>query len=130
MDGSSYEAGLRRLNDELLRSAAESVLILDDFHHITEPSILASLSDFLEQLPCHLHLLIMTRTMPGLSLAGLRARQEIGMIGVSDLKFTASEVCSYYCKRLDTLLSEKEASQILAQTDGSAANLRLRNVMP
>lgn len=128
MDGSSHDAVLHRLNAELLRPAAESVLILDDFHYITEPSILASLSDFLEQLPCHLHLLIVTRTMPGLSLAGLRARQEIGIIGANDLKFTVSEVSSLYCKRQEMLLPDQEASRILALTDGSAANLRLWDV--
>jgi LuxR family transcriptional regulator, maltose regulon positive regulatory protein len=50
------------------------VLVLDDYHVITEHEIHAGLAFLLEHLPHQVHLIIATRADPPLRLARLRAR--------------------------------------------------------
>ena len=49
-------------------------LVLDDYHVITDPSINKALSYLLDHLPQKMHLLMLTRADPPLSLAKLRGR--------------------------------------------------------
>jgi LuxR family transcriptional regulator, maltose regulon positive regulatory protein len=80
------------INDLLDCELAPFVLIIDDLHVITEPTIHQALDYLLEHLPPMLHLVITTRHDPPLALARLRARGQLAEFRMADLRFTDAEV--------------------------------------
>ena len=63
---------LPALGDELATSEHGIVLVLDDYHLITNPQIQESVAAFVDHLPRVLELAIATRSTPALPLARLR----------------------------------------------------------
>lgn len=49
------------------------LLVLDDFHAVTDPLALRFIEEFLAHLPGHVHLMIASRTKPSLTLSRLAA---------------------------------------------------------
>ena len=68
---------LPALSNELATSAHGIVLVLDDYHLITNPQIQESVAAFVGHLPRVLELALATRSAPALPLARLRARGEL-----------------------------------------------------
>jgi len=69
------EAVLAQLAAELLeRAHRDLILVLDDYHVITNEALQRAVAALLEHSPLHLHLVIATRVDPALPLARLRAR--------------------------------------------------------
>jgi LuxR family maltose regulon positive regulatory protein len=66
-------------------------LVLDDYHHIQDKRIHASLQFWLEHLPPALQLVISSHTRPPLALGHLRARGMVGELETEDLRFTLEE---------------------------------------
>ena len=64
------------------------VLILDDFHLITNPDVLDSVGLFLARLPAQLRLVLVTRADPVLPLHRLRIAGQLVEIRSRDLTFT------------------------------------------
>ena len=62
---------------ELERLDREIVLVLDDYHLVSNPEVHASVELLVEHLPAALHLVIATRADPPLPLARLRVRGEL-----------------------------------------------------
>ncbi|WP_019587749.1 LuxR C-terminal-related transcriptional regulator [Deinococcus apachensis] len=67
------------------------VLMLDDYHHVTDPVTTRSLAFLLEHLPLSLHLALLTRAEPSFSLARLRANRHVNELGLEDLRCTPQE---------------------------------------
>src|SRR6185437_7712603 len=67
---------LPALGDELATSEHGIVLVLDDYHLITNPQIQESVAAFVDHLPRVLELAIATRSTPALPLARLQERTE------------------------------------------------------
>src|SRR2546427_11658326 len=65
---------LTALSNLLLDSAEHVVLILDDYHVISEQEVHITLSYLVEHLPAQLHIILLTRADPSLPLWQLRAR--------------------------------------------------------
>src|SRR5437879_10475648 len=61
------------LSNLVIESPEHLVLILDDYHLITNQQVHATLSYLLEHLAPQLHLILATRTDPALSLSSLRS---------------------------------------------------------
>jgi hypothetical protein len=83
---------LNALSDETRSDgAAQRVLVLDDFHAVTDAAIAESLEFLLSYLPPSLHLVIASRVDPPLPLARMRARGVLTEIRLDDLRCTADE---------------------------------------
>jgi LuxR family maltose regulon positive regulatory protein len=72
--------------------AEDTVLILDDYHLITNQAIHTAVAYLLEHLPSTLHLVIASRTIPPLPLTRLRASGQLAELDAVDLEFTAEEL--------------------------------------
>src|SRR5260370_14960394 len=72
-DMPSVEAFLTVLINSIATFTSDVVLVLDDYHAITLQPIHDSLAFFLEHLPRHMHLLILTLHAPPLPLVRLHA---------------------------------------------------------
>jgi LuxR family maltose regulon positive regulatory protein len=71
------QAVLPSLLNELSRTGSPLVLVLDDYHLITNPACHQTLGFFLDHLPTGVHLVLSTRVDPPLPLARMRARGEL-----------------------------------------------------
>jgi LuxR family transcriptional regulator, maltose regulon positive regulatory protein len=65
------------LLNELSRIGSPVVLVLDDYHLITNPACHQTLGFFLDHLPTGVHRVLSTRVDPPLPLARIRARGEL-----------------------------------------------------
>ena len=77
------------LND-LIVSQTTILLVIDDYHVIDSKDIHKSFNFFLERLPSNIHVILLTRIDPQLTLGRLRAAGELCEIRVSDLQFCSS----------------------------------------
>jgi LuxR family maltose regulon positive regulatory protein len=115
--------------DEVINALAlleePAILILDDYHIITNPLVHEMLEYFLEHQPHQAHLIITTRSDPPLSLARLRARRQMVEIRASDLRFTQEESNQFFNQSMQLVLEEKDIQTLEMRTEGWAVGLQL-----
>lgn len=87
------------LIDRLSGVEADSLLILDDLHLITEPSIWKGLSYLIDFLPEKIHLLFISRTEPEFGLTTQRVKWQGLRITKNDLRFEEEEIREFYGAR-------------------------------
>jgi LuxR family transcriptional regulator, maltose regulon positive regulatory protein len=113
------------LIDGMLAYPARLVLVLDDFHHIQERSILQVFERLLANLPTALHLVLLTREDPPLPLARLRAHNQLTELRAVDLAFTRPEIDRFLSEVLGLSLSEADRAALSQRTEGWVAGLQL-----
>lgn len=117
------------LLDELLNDLATIetpiVLVLDDYHVITNLQIHEALEYFINHQPEQVHLVITTREDPPLPLARLRARGQLTEIRARDLRFTPEEARRFLDLSLNLSLTEEALHTLDERTEGWAAGLQL-----
>ncbi len=113
------------INDLLEFSPAPFVLVMDDLHVITEPTIHQALDYLLDHLPPMVHIVVTTRHDPPLALARLRARGQLAEFRVHDLHFTTIEL-AHLCNGILNLNLTDDNLEILQQrTEGWVTGVRL-----
>ncbi|GHO87497.1 LuxR C-terminal-related transcriptional regulator [Dictyobacter formicarum] len=101
------------------------ILVLEDYHLITSPTIHQTLAFFLDHLPHTMHLIIITRSTPALPLTQLRIRGELCEIGTAELRFTPGELAAFLQPLFPHPLTPQVLQQIDTRLEGWAAGLRL-----
>ena len=112
------------LND-LAQSQEKIILVLDDYHLIENQHIHDMLVFLLAHQPPNLHLVLITRIDPPLSLARLRARGQLAEIRAADLQFTEHEVFTLLNTVMLFNLSPQHVSALANRTEGWAVGLHL-----
>jgi len=113
------------LVNELATLPEEFLLILDDYHLITQQEIHKLILALIQHAPRPLHLVIASRKDPSFSLARLRARRKLVEIRMNDLRFTPDEVQSYLKLCLGADISPEIVTLLAERTEGWAVGLRL-----
>jgi LuxR family maltose regulon positive regulatory protein len=113
------------LLNEIMQLDLEVILILDDFHFISEQAIHEGLSFALDHLPANFHLVLATRTDPLLPLSRLRARGQLLEIRSSDLRFTQLEATTFLLQQMELPLSQEDVTSLHSRTEGWIAGLHL-----
>ena len=85
---------LSLLLNALAASEDEYVLVLDDYHLVTNPLVHGSVEFLLSYLPTSLHLVVAGRVDPPLPLARMRARGELLEIRAEELSCTEDEAAA------------------------------------
>lgn len=116
---------LTALLNELTQGSGDILLILDDYHVISDQAIHDSLLFLLDHLPVRVHLVLATRTDPELPLSRLRVRGQLIEIRSSDLRFTQAETTDFLLQRMDLPLSEEDVATLQQRTEGWIAGLQL-----
>lgn len=102
------------------------VLVLDDYQNISMES---SVNDLLDQLLSHtpipLHIVIITRRDPALSLVPLRARNQVTEIRTDDLRFSLPEARLLLETSASFAGSQIALDNVQEEMEGWAAGLRL-----
>ena len=101
------------------------VLVLDDYHLITDPICHQTLGLFLDQLPADVHVVLSTRVDPPLRLARMRAQGELAELRVAELQFTDEEASELLNDSMGLALPAEDVARLAERTEGWAAGLVL-----
>jgi LuxR family transcriptional regulator, maltose regulon positive regulatory protein len=101
------------------------VLVLDDYHVLSEPSPDAILAFLLDHLPPQLRLIIATRADPPIPLARLRAQGEMLELRADDLRFRPDETSLFLTKVMGLDLGIDDIAALAARTEGWIAGLQM-----
>jgi LuxR family transcriptional regulator, maltose regulon positive regulatory protein len=102
-----------------------NILILDDFHLITDGVIHRSLAFLLEHMPVQMHVMLLSRSEPPLPLARLRARRQVNEIGVEALRCTRAETASFLQDVMGVAVDDEAVTQLTVRTEGWLVGLQL-----
>jgi ATP/maltotriose-dependent transcriptional regulator MalT/DNA-binding SARP family transcriptional activator len=110
--------------DELV--AEELFIALDDFHLVNDSGQITEAMEFLldHMLP-NLHFIVISRSIPALSLTQLKARRELLELKESDLSFTPDEAVALFKDVFAMPLSEQVIAALLESTEGWISGLVL-----
>ena len=127
---SQWKNILTVLINETNRFKEDFVIILDDFHSINDPVIYSSLSYLLTHLPSRFHIFIISRAIPDLPLASLRAKGQLLEIPTNDLRFTVDEEKIFFDLALQQFsLTRSELLVLDQQIEGWAVGLQLASII-
>jgi len=104
---------------------APLVLVLDDYHLISNAAIHEGLNYLLDHMPANLHLLITTRSDPPFALARLRARQQMVEVRTADLRFNLDEAAHFLNQSMHLELSSGDTQTLEQHTEGWITGLQL-----
>jgi len=107
---------LRQLAKELSQSEY-FILVFDDFHRINNKTILEFFKLFISARIKNISIVLISRTIPDLSLAELLSKGLLARITEDDLRFSRDEMDAYYHKQ-DFDLDESLSLDIYNYTDG------------
>ena len=113
------------LVNELDQIGSSFVLVLDDYHAISDKTIHGLIAELLQHPPGPLHLVLSSRVEPPLPLASFRARDQITEIRVRDLCFSPEETRSYLEQLTGAPIDDIAAAILQEKTEGWITGLRL-----
>ncbi len=116
------------LLDELAALPEASILILDDYHVIQDPTVHALVSQLVSGLPPTLHLVLATRADPPLPLARWRAHGQIDELGAGDLRFSSVEVQAFLEHTLGVAPPLEVAAAFVERTEGWVTGIQLASL--
>lgn len=122
-------AGVQALITQIINDVAgwgrELVLVLDDYHAVTDPEVHRAVEFLLEHLPPGLCLVMATRTDPPLALSRLRVRRQVAELRGEQLRFSLEETAAFLNSQLNLELSARAISNLEERTEGWVAGLQL-----
>lgn len=112
------------LND-IAVSEQPIILVLDDYHLITDDAVHQVMAFILQHMPVQLHLVVTSRSEPPFPVALLRARNGINQIDAGDLRFTPDEAIQFLSQTMNVTLTREQVIQLDAQVEGWVTGLQL-----
>ncbi|HEX5085041.1 MAG TPA: tetratricopeptide repeat protein, partial [Blastocatellia bacterium] len=130
---SPAEVGQRpeRAVDALLNEALDHidqpiVIVLDDYHHLSDAeAVHAAVDRLLAYQPDVLHTIIVSRDAPPLQLAKLRSHGELAIIDRNDLLFTDEETQVLFNQVFGLKISAEQLAEFRERTQGWIMALQL-----
>lgn len=101
------------------------VLILDDYHHITQQPIHDAVAYLIDHLPNNVHLVFISRADPPLPLGRWRVRGQLTEIRADDLRFTEDEAAQFLNQTMGLNLTAEDIRTLEVRTEGWVAGLQL-----
>ena len=123
--GGQVEAAIDELMNGVAALGSELVVVLDDLHEVTDEESVSSIDYAVGHLPPNLHLMLLTRVDPALSLARLRAAHGLGEVRGAELAFTTAEARELLVVLGRLELGAEEIDMLVERTEGWPAGLVL-----
>jgi LuxR family maltose regulon positive regulatory protein len=120
-----YRTVLPSLHSELSAVGSSLVLVLNDYHLVTNATCHQTLAFFLDHLPASVHVALSTRADLPLPLARMRARDELAELRVAELQFTGEEASALLNGSMGLQLATQDVERLVERTEGWAAGLYL-----
>ena len=121
----SFEVLAGSLINELTEIDSDFIIVLEDYHTIRAEAIHNLLAALLNHPLPHLHLVLITRQDPPLSLSLMRARNLVSEVRIPDLRFSTSEAATFMQNVLGFPMSEGALAELMKKTEGWITGLRL-----
>lgn len=118
----------RYLLNELDQLDQNFVLVLDDFHLLTNPDIHQFLAGFFPHPLPHFHLILVSRYDPPQQLMKLRAQSRLVELRARDLRFSTIEVADFVEKALPVWSDPDTVKKLAEKTEGWPVGLRLATI--
>jgi ATP/maltotriose-dependent transcriptional regulator MalT/two-component SAPR family response regulator len=132
----SVEADSERLiiaitNEIRARIFEHFLLVLDDYHLVDVSNDVRRLvSRFVQLAGENVHLLLASRSLPTIpDMPLLVARGLVSGLSFEDLAFLPEEISQYFIQNSGRLISDDEARQLAAETEGWIAAIHLSNAL-
>ncbi|HJW84401.1 MAG TPA: hypothetical protein VJ754_08855, partial [Anaerolineae bacterium] len=95
------------------------VLILDDWHLVSEEAAISNVLDqLLRYLPEHAHLIVAGRALPRGPLVRLAAQSAVAGLGPADLRFNAADVREVLASRFNIPVTDEQAEKLANESEG------------
>ncbi len=101
------------------------LLVLDDYHVISDPVIHLAITTLLERLPATWHVTIITREDPSIPLGRMRVQRELVEVRARDLRFSRDETSAFLNDLMQCELAPQEIELLESRTEGWIAGLQL-----
>jgi LuxR family maltose regulon positive regulatory protein len=111
--------------NRLLEHPEPLILVLDDYHLLTDEALHTSLATFIEHLPSHACVMLSTRADPPLPLSRLRGRGQLLEVRADQLRTTQEEAGTFLREVLSVELPGKELEVVESRTEGWLVGLQL-----
>jgi LuxR family transcriptional regulator, maltose regulon positive regulatory protein len=125
LPGASLDEIVTVLANDLTGSSKPFLLVLDDFHTITNPAVHQALDLLLDAQPPRMRLVLITREDPALQLARRRARGQVVELRQEDLRFSQPEALAFLNESMGLGLTTEQAQALEARTEGWIAGLQM-----
>lgn len=116
---------LTGLLNEITAQPESFILVLDDVHLIRAPEAEQIVRFLVNHLPPQMHLVLISRALPALPMARLRARGQVTELRAADLRFTQAESIRFLRDVMGVSLLEADMAALDAQIEGWAVGLQL-----
>lgn len=103
----------------------EIIIILDDFHYITNKELLKTIEYFIKYSSTNVHIALLSRQQPSLYLGDLIMADELLDISEEELKFSYNESMEFLTKTLKKNLSIELIKRINSAAEGWVGGLQL-----
>lgn len=113
------------INDVVAHHPAPLVIVIDDFHRVTEIAVTKTIEYLIDRMPPHMHIVVATRHDPQLPLPRLRVRHQVAEIRVADLRFTEPESRQLLNDKLHLGLAAEHVAILQERTEGWPAGISL-----
>lgn len=113
------------LIDELHTSGKPVVVIIDDWHRLTDPGALRVLSSLLDSGCHHLRFVVTTRDPSDLPMGRMRMNDELVQVDSEQLRLTRAEIGEILVRRNGFPLDTGQLDRVYAATDGWPAAIQL-----
>jgi ATP/maltotriose-dependent transcriptional regulator MalT/DNA-binding SARP family transcriptional activator len=114
------------LNEILERVEQQLIVVLDDYHHLgTDTPVHAIVDRLITYLPDVMHVIIISRDVPPLTLARLRSQESLAIIDRNDLLFTTDETQELFRKVFGLALTPEQLYEYRERTHGWITALQL-----
>ena len=123
----SIESILTSLVNEIAAAPRPFALVLDDYHLIDNRAIDEALAFLLEHLPPApgMHLVVASRSDPGLPLARLRIGGQLTEVRQGDLRFALDEAARFFGQVMRLDLPADAVTALTSRTEGWIAGLQI-----
>jgi ATP/maltotriose-dependent transcriptional regulator MalT len=123
--GASIQTILTPLIDDLGELSDTIILVLDDYHVISNQAIHEGVNFLLGHQPRQLHLVLATRADPPFPVSRLRAGGQLTELRAADLRFTADEAAAFLNTAMNLSLASPDVQALEARTEGWIVGLQL-----
>jgi LuxR family maltose regulon positive regulatory protein len=120
----AHEAIMLALLNDLSEMPSDFAIVLDDYHAVDGAEVNTIIQFLLEHRPTQMHFGITGRTMPGISLARLRALDQVVEISATDLRFNDVEIRAFL-EQMGTSLTPDQIVRLNQSMEGWAVGLQL-----
>ncbi len=116
---------LTQLLNEIAAQAERLVLVLDDYHVISNVIIHEAVAFLIDHVPDQLRVVMATRADPPLPIGRWRVRGQLLELRAADLRFTPDEAAIFLNERMGLNLTRDDVVALDARTEGWIAGLQL-----